>query len=290
MKKGGGDGGAGAARAEEQARQQRIREGTQKINNIFDGYETVKGVGAVDRNALAAGTTYFTGDGKEFRYTPPTAPPANTMQNAGVYNPSYEADARNAQSNYDRYMASVPGELFTGVEKSRVGGQFEDGFFENRKKSYLDYALPQLNDQYSKARQELIFSLDRSGTLDSSARAEKEADLEKLYKQRRQQVADQGLSYSTQARGNVEDARANLVQMLNATGDVEGAVNSAMTRAKALSAPDTYSPLGQMFADFTGTLGQQAALEKAIATNSYGGGGGVQLYGTNKKNNSVKVS
>lgn len=210
----GGDGGAAQARADEMARQKRIREGTQRINVLFDG------------------------DG--------------TQENPG---------------------------------------QFGDSFYDARKMSYLDYATPQLNDQYAQAQKDLAFALDRSGMLDSSIRAQKQAELQKQYDINRQQVADKGLELSTQARGNVEDARANLISMLNATGDVEGAISSAMTRAKALSQPDTYSPLGQMFSSFTSGLGTQYAAEqaRAMAASVNSGGNDDPYFRKRQADNSIDV-
>lgn len=203
MGKGGGDGGAAQARADEQARQAQIREGTARINETFDS-------------------------------------------------------------------------------------QFNDDFYGGRKNAFLAYATPQLEDQYAKARRELVFALDRGGTLDSSIRANKEAELKKLYDTNTRAVADQALGYGNKARDSVESARADLINTLNATGDSAGAVNSAMSRAKALSAPDTYSPLGQLFTTFTGALGTQAALEKAAALGGPAPRYNTGLFGASP--NAVKTS
>jgi hypothetical protein len=167
---------------------------------------------------------------------------------------------------------------------------FNDDFFTKRRQSYLDFASPQLEDQYGKAQRELTYSLARSGNLDSSARADLEGQLKKLYDTNKQQIADQALGYEKDARTGVEDARSGLVTTLNATGDVDSAVNSANARAAALSKPATYSPLAQLFADFTAGLGTQAAQERA----AYMSGGAYQpryntgLFGT--PTNAVKVT
>jgi len=201
----GGDGGAGQVRADEQARQANIRQGTEKINSTFDS-------------------------------------------------------------------------------------EFTPTFYDARRDAFLNYATPQLEDQFKDAQKQLTYSLDRNGTLDSSIRAQKEADLQKLYDTNRRSVADQALGYSTQAKTAVEDGRANLIATLNATGDAEGAANSALARSQALSAPDTYSPLAQLFTSFTSGLGQQAALEKAAALS----GGAISpqyttgLFGSSK--NAVQVT
>ena len=143
------------------------------------------------------------------------------------------------------------------------GEQFNNKFYNGRQQSYLDYAVPQLRQQFEDARKELTFALDRSGTLDSTIRAQKEAELQKKYDTNLQGVRDQALTYRTQAQSSVEDARTNLIQMLNATGDAEGAINAAMARSNALSQQPQFNPLTNLFADFTSALGTQAAAERS---------------------------
>ena len=146
---------------------------------------------------------------------------------------------------------------------------FDKSYFDKQRDNYLSYASPQVEDQYGKAQKELTFALARSGNLDSSSRAEKVGELQKLHTLNQQTVGDQALAYRGKARSNVEDARSGLIATLTATGDAQGAANSAISRASALSEPTAYSPLSQLFTDFTAGLGTQAALERA---NYYSGG------------------
>jgi hypothetical protein len=178
----------------------------------------------------------------------------------------------------------------------RIGGifdsQFNDQFFDGRKQAFLDYARPQLEDQFGDAQKQLTFALARGGNLDSSVRGQKSAELQKQFDLNQQQIADKALSSSTESRNAVEDARSNLVATLNATGDAQGAANSAISRASALSQPAAFSPLTQLFADFTQGLGQQAALERADSLFGRGVGAApvsrynTGLFGTNR---SMKV-
>ncbi len=158
----------------------------------------------------------------------------------------------------------------------RVGtifdGQFNDDFFKGRQEAYIDYAKPQLEDQYGDAQKQLTFALARGGNLNSSVRGEKAADLQQRFDLTKQEITDKGLSYANEARSSVEGARSDLIGMLNATGDAEGAANSAVSRASTLSQPAAFSPLSQLFGDITAGLGQQAALERASAFS----GGAVQ--------------
>lgn len=178
-----------------------------------------------------------------------------------------------------------------GTEKigTIFDGQFNDGYFDKQKQSYIDYAKPQLEDQYGKAQKELTYSLARAGNLNSSVRGEKSAELQKQYDLNAQKIADDALAYSTQARNQVEAARSDLVSQLNATGDAEGAANSAISRASTLSQPAAFSPLTELFSTFTSGLGTQAALERA---NYYSGGAFKPTYNTGlfaPSNKSVKV-
>lgn len=168
-------------------------------------------------------------------------------------------------------------------------GQFNDGFFDGLSKSYVDFARPQLDEQAGKARNQLTFALARNGTLDSSMRSTQSADLQRSVDKEIQNITDKGREYATEARTGVEQARADLIANLTMTGDNVGAANAALARAKTLATPPAYSPLGQLFTDYTAGLAQQAAFERAAAlgygTPSRGGAG---LFGTNR--NAVKVT
>ena len=143
--------------------------------------------------------------------------------------------------------------------------QFDDGFYDQQKQAFLDFAQPQLEDQRAKASRELVFSLARSGQLEGSARAQKASELQQLYDLEAQNVADQALDYENKARTNVENARSDLVATLNATGDATGAANSALARSATLSQPEAYSPLTDLFAGYPDALGTAAAAERARA-------------------------
>lgn len=165
--------------------------------------------------------------------------------------------------------------------------QFNDDFFSGRKEAFLDYSTPQLENQYGDAQKELTFALARGGNLNSSARGQKLGELQRLYDTNKQAIADQALGHASQARNAVEDARGGLIATLNATGDAQGAANSALTRATVLSQPVPYSPLGQLFVDFTSGLGIQAALEKSFAAGGPKPRYNTGLFGPGRVVNSV---
>jgi hypothetical protein len=160
------------------------------------------------------------------------------------------------------------GEIRTGRESiNSVFGQFDDDFFAGNRQAFKDYAMPQLDRQFTDAGKELTFDLARSGLRNSSVRGEQASRLQGLYDQNAQQVTNEALSREQQQRNAVEGSRADLISLLQTTGDAQGATNQALSRASMLSAPQPFSPVGQMFQDFTSGLSTQAAMERAGAAS-----------------------
>lgn len=281
--KGGGGGEAARARADEMARQMKVRQGTSRINSIFDGTYTPGGR-QIGLGEAGAGQTYYTADGKKLEIgageTAMDAYARRALLDFGG-DPNDAAQLATTRQN----VSALNPTLFT--EGTQTGG-FGDKFFADQRQRYIDYATPQLDDQYKDANKELTFALSRSGLLDSSARGQKASELQKLYDTNRQKVVDDALSYETQSRNAVEDARSNLITTLNATGDAEGAANAALARSTALSQAPAYSPLTQLFGDFTSGLGVQAAQERSQAAGGPAARYSTGLFGSKK--NAVKVS
>lgn len=348
--KGGDDGAADQARADETKREADIKGGTAKINQIFDGYDT----GA---DQIAAGTTYnptslyYNADGSLWQPATsagdgttnapgglklhagqqlsdagiPFTPGGNALSDnkmrfedrTGMHQvqtgwgvtggatgggsggsarvtPTYDYEPNSSGGQpvtaADAFAAAAAGGKLYGAKKHNGG--FDDDFWNQRRQAYEDYALPQITDQRDDATKQLTFALDRAGTLDSSIRSSKTADLQKLYDKNILTMNDQAQDYVNQGKTSVEDARANLIATLNATGDAQGAANSAMARASTLAAAPNYSPLTNLFQDFTSTLGNANASNLSFQT-AYGGNGGGAQYGPSSltgNSKSVKVT
>lgn len=125
--------------------------------------------------------------------------------------------------------------------------QFDDPFFDRRRQAYVSYAMPQVENQYTDALTNLTAALARSGLMQSSVAARKGGDLTKQYSLQRQNVVDQGLDASTQARRDIENSRSGLVSDLYATADPAAAAAGAAARAKIATQQPSYSPLGMLF-------------------------------------------
>lgn len=140
--------------------------------------------------------------------------------------------------------------------------QFDDDFYNTRRTSYLDYANPQLEDQFKDATRELTLALARSGLMNSSARARRFGDLQKQYDIQSRAVADKALDYENQSRGAVGAAKSDLLTQNQSLADPTLAASSASNRAETLTALPSFSPLGLLFSGITEGIATQADLER----------------------------
>lgn len=147
------------------------------------------------------------------------------------------------------------------------GDSFSDDFFGGIRTDFTDYAMPEVDRQYNDASKELAYALTRAGTLDSSARAESEAELLRQKEDAVRGVGNQALDYENKARTDVESARADLIRTLSATGDVDGAVSDALSRARTSTYVPSFSPIGQLFTTGAGALAQQMNEERTAAVS-----------------------
>jgi hypothetical protein len=139
--------------------------------------------------------------------------------------------------------------------------KFDDAYYDGLKTKYTDYYTPQLTDQYQKARQKLILDLTRTGGINSSAGAQKLADLDLENQRQSQSMTDSALQFSTQGRQDVERNRSELVSQLNASADPAAAGTAAISRAQILQAAPAFSPIGELFGRFLQQGGNAAMAE-----------------------------
>lgn len=146
---------------------------------------------------------------------------------------------------------------------------FDDNYYSGVSKDYLGYYEPQLQDQYTDARKHLTYDLGRTGVLNTSAGAERLADLFKEYGKNRTQIADRAAGAANEARSKVEASRSDLLSQNRGSADPSSISALAASQAGILSAPGTYNPLGDIFANFL-NQGTTAAL---LQTKGYPGWG-----------------
>jgi hypothetical protein len=153
-----------------------------------------------------------------------------------------------------------------GIDSAFSG--FDSNFYDGRKQAYLNFAMPQLNEQHDDAYRGLTYQLARQGLNESSTGADRFGRLQKTYDMNRQGVVDKGMETANNARRDVENARSGLVADLYATSDPQSAARSATERAGYLATPTNTTPLGQLFANTLQGLGTyQGAQQDSQAYN-----------------------
>lgn len=151
---------------------------------------------------------------------------------------------------------------------------FNDDYFANLSKSYRDYAKPQLDDQYEEAKKNITYSLARKGNLNSTVAGDQMALLDRQYANNETSLEGTGMDYANAARRDVQSNKDSVISQLNTSFDSDAANTEALARAKALAAPVSFSPLGQLFTNVSAI-----AAQNKIASDSNPANYGARLFG-----------
>jgi len=154
------------------------------------------------------------------------------------------------------------GQLFGAPQTLSFEG-FQDPFYEKRAQDYVNFALPQLSQQYQQSRNAMLFGLANRGLGQSSVANQASSNLERQVGQGKQEIADTGLAQANQLRKDVEGARQQAIGQLYQSADPAQALQGAVRSAMGFQAPSTFAPIANMF---TG-LAQQYATNQIL--NNY---------------------
>ncbi len=126
--------------------------------------------------------------------------------------------------------------------------------WQQQQQAYMDYATPQLDDQFGEARKALTFALANQGQLGGSVTGDRWARLNRDHSLQRQQVADTARGHANRARSDIANQKQSLLQMLNATADAGGTATAARDQVAALAQTPSFTPLGPLFQNATAGL------------------------------------
>lgn len=231
-------------RQQEEERQARIREGTNRINRVFGGDITTMEPIFEDRPS-------FNVNAAPAQWKPNTAAPITS-----------------------RTMSVKTGER---PIMSQVPGQFTDDFYHTLENNYNDYYNPQLQRQESDAERNLKINLARSGNLTGSVGARQIGRLAEDKATQERALSDNALKYSNDARTKTEGTRANLIGQLESGAGIENVANQASAAAKTATAPAAFSPLGDLFKNYSA----------AVANSSIAAGNPTAFPGAQQYRNSL---
>lgn len=147
---------------------------------------------------------------------------------------------------------------------------FNDAWFGGAKDRYTGAYLPEVQDQYTKALDQLKAALTGRGMLESTAGANAMADLERKAADARAKIGNDAQSFVNGLRSSVESSRNNLYQQSAAAADPSAIARSATGEATTLAnqgAATPTQPLGDLFSGFLSPFIQSASASQ----NSAGG-------------------
>ena len=169
----------------------------------------------------------------------------------GIYDPS--GNLVDSSSDPSQLAKS---QIMVGGDPNNLTGGFGPDFYNNYRKSIMDYYMPQEGDQYNTARSGLTYSLARAGTLDSSIAG---TDVGKLANQdaiNRAQIASGADTQTGALRSQVQSEEETALNQLYSTEDPTLATNTASNLvANAQLTKPLLNPAGALFAPITAGVG-----------------------------------
>jgi hypothetical protein len=183
----------------------------------------------------------------------------------GGGNNSAQALAAQQQAEMRRQEEERQGKIREGQAGiDKAFSQFDPAYYDKFKQTYNANYLPQIEDQYARAKDKLTATLAGRGTLESTVGASKFGDLQKTRNDAEAQVGNSGADAANDLRKRVEDTKSNLYTLNQSAADPAGVSARAIGEASSIATPPSLSPIGQVFASVLQPL---ATFNKADATS-----------------------
>lgn len=124
---------------------------------------------------------------------------------------------------------------------------FDGNYYDQYQKDYVGHYNPQVDRQFTRARQDLRYNLARARTQDSTAGQRNFGDLVGEYGRQRATVGSNALTATNTLRGNVDQQKNALYDQNMAAADPTRAAQAAAGQVGALRTTPAYNPIGDLF-------------------------------------------
>lgn len=142
---------------------------------------------------------------------------------------------------------------------------FDNNYYNQYRQDYLDHYNPQVDKQFTDARQQLKYNLARARTQDSTQGQRNFGDLIEAYGKRRAEVGSNALNAVNTYRSNIDQQKQELYNQNQLAADPTKAAQSAAGRVGALQTTPAYSPIGDLFSGLIrGGTAYLAGRQKAL--------------------------
>jgi hypothetical protein len=145
--------------------------------------------------------------------------------------------------------------------------QFDPNYYDHYRTAYTGYYTPQVADQYGRARDQLVSALADRGTLESSVGAQSLADLDKRNTDQIAQIQSGAADAVNAKKASVDAAKTSLYNVNTSVADPTQISTQANANASTLVAPNSYTPLGNVFTDLVNPI---ANYTRAASGSPYG--------------------
>lgn len=254
---------AGAAAKNERMRQAQIDQGMQAINAVYQGgqYNQFAKAGG----AANTGQQYYRIDKKTGAYVPYTSVQGKKgTPSMGVNKQGGAPLDAHGQAMLRR------GNLYQDVKSPYFQG-FGDDFYNKAAQSYVQYAVPQIAQQYDQTNRGIQYGLANRGLVGSSAQSKAQSDLQLNLGQQEQQVADNARTTATNLRNQVENSRQSAISNLYQASDPAGAGAQAVSSAAQFSVPQSFTPILGAFSNLANQYATSQLYNNYTPTSYTGG-------------------
>lgn len=155
------------------------------------------------------------------------------------------------------------GRVREGADKiNETFAGYDDDFYKGITQNYLDYATPQVEDQFQDAARQLRINLARNSMLNSSVNVDRKAKLQEDFDKAMRDQSMKGKQFANSTQQNLEAAKTDLLSQNQNIADPVLIAQSAANRASAAAELPPYSPLGDLFAGAAEGFATQLELEQ----------------------------
>lgn len=155
---------------------------------------------------------------------------------------------------------------------------FTPQFYQGIGDAYMNWALPQLNNQYQQTANQLGAKLANQGISRSSGAQNAYNQLQNTNQLNQQQIAGTAQQQSNQLRQQIGQEQSNLYGQAQTATNPSAIGQQALMAAQNFSLPSAFQPLGNLFSNFANTylasqLGNtyNPATQQLLASLSGGG-------------------
>jgi len=172
---------------------------------------------------------------------------------------SYErakADEAERQAKVDAGLANI----------EDVFSQYDQDFYDQTSDAYMDYAQPQLEDQYAEGLKQLQYALARGGRFNSSTEVNRKAGAAEDLAFQQQELASKALQAAKGQQQAVADAKEKMIRLNEVNANPDLAASLSNSQAGLLNQPPKFDPLINVFGKITEGLAQRDEIENRRKT------------------------